>query len=330
LRTRRSDPATPGWTRRRHGTGFRYVDQRGRPLPPADVERVAALVVPPAWTDVWICPDPGGHIQAVGTDVAGRRQYQYHGAWRIAQDHKKFDHMLVVAAALPKLRRRMVTDLGAPRLSEPRVLAAAASLIDQGRLRVGGDAYATGDDATFGVATLQARHVSAGRSRAVFCFPGKGGIEHRLTVTDPKLVRAIGALLRHRHGDDRLLAWRTGYRGAGADSGWREVHSSDINDYLRAATDCDITAKDFRTWHATVAAAVALAAVAPVHGTTKVKRAVTAAVAEVAEELGNTPTVARSSYIDPRVLDLFRAGVTIEPRGTSPAAAERAVLALLS
>ena len=321
MRTRRSDPATPGWRRRRRGGGFSYVDQKRRPLPAADVARIRALTIPPAWTDVWICPDPAGHIQAVGTDAAGRRQYRYHDVWRANRDRRKFGHVQEVAERLPRLRSKVRAHLRASELTRDRVLALAVAVLDEGRLRVGGDEYAVGDDATYGVASLLARHVRVGEREAVFRFPAKGGIEQELTISRGTVVAALRELRGWRRGERRLFAWRDGGRV-------REAHSSDINAYLREQTDCDVTAKDIRTWHATVAAAVALAGAPPARGVTARRRTVAATMREVAEELGNTPTVARKSYVDPRVVDLYHEGVTITP-SRSPLANERAVRDLL-
>jgi DNA topoisomerase IB len=321
MRTRRSDPASPGYTRRRHGRSFRYCDPGGTPLAAAEVERIRALAIPPAWVDVWICPDPAGHIQAVGTDAAGRRQYRYHDAWRANRDRRKFDHVLDVAEHLPRLRRRVRAHLRGSELSRERVLAAAVSVLDEGRLRVGGDEYAVGEDATFGVASMLARHVRVGEREAVFRFPAKGGIEQEVTLDRNTVVETLRQLRRWRRGERRLFAWREGGRA-------REAHSADINAYLRELTGREVTAKDFRTWHATVAAAMSLAAAERGSSAAARRRIVAATMREVAEDLGNTPTVARNSYVDPRVVDLFHAGVTI-PAGLSAQASEAAVLDLL-
>jgi len=176
MRLRRSDPTGPGYTRRRRGRGFSYLDEHGRALSAAEVRRCRALVIPPAWRDVWICPDPAGHIQAMGTDAAGRRQYRYHPQWRQRRDRHKFAHVRDVAAALPRLRRRVRVDLADRRLSRQRVLALAVRLIDLGLFRVGGDEYAGGDGGTYGVATLTASHVSCNGHVVRFRYPAKGGI----------------------------------------------------------------------------------------------------------------------------------------------------------
>ena len=323
MRTRRSDPAKPGFSRRRQGKGFRYIDAAGEPLPPDEVARIKNLVIPPAWTDVWICPDPLGHIQAVGTDAAGRRQYRYHDAWRENRDRQKFDHVLRVAGRLPRIRRSVRDDLGGRGLSRRRVLATVAGMLDLGRLRVGGDQYAEGDDATFGVATLQAGRFTVVRGRIDVCFPAMGGIQRELSVEDPDLTAVVKALLRIRAEDERLFAWRSA--GPRNGNGLRDVHASDVNEYLREIAGLDVTAKDFRTWHATVSAAVLLA-----KQEKRTKRAGAGVMKEVAEELGNTPAVARASYVDPRVVERFNHGETTPRPVSSRSAVERQVRELLT
>jgi len=321
MRLRRSDPTGPGYTRRRRGRGFSYLDEHGRPLAAAEVRRCRALVIPPAWRDVWICPDPAGHIQAMGTDAAGRRQYRYHAQWRQRRDRHKFAHVTEVAAALPRLRRRVRCDLTQRRLSRSRVLALAVRLIDLGLFRVGGDEYAGGDGGTYGVATLTARHVSCNGHLVRFRYPAKGGIQREVSIDDPRVYATVKALRRYRRGTDRLLAYRRG-------GGWAEVRSADVNEYLRTVSGRPMTAKDLRTWHATVLAAVALARSDPATSMTLGRRSVARVMREVSAELGNTPAVARSSYVDPRVVELFHGGTTIGVDRPGPAA-ERGVLELL-
>lgn len=323
MRTRRSDPTAPGYRRIRHGRGFRYLDTDGRPLPAGEVERIKALVIPPAWKDVWICPDGNGHIQAVGTDDAGRRQYRYHDGWRERQDRLKFDHVLDVARKLPGLRRKLRACLKEDGLTRDRVLAVAVSLLDHARLRVGGDEYAIGDEGTYGAATLEARHVRVGDDGAALCFPGKGGIEHEVTVDDPDVVAALAELRRARRGAKRLLFWKD-------DSGTHDVHAADINDFLREQLGIDASAKDFRTIHATVLAAAELSRSGPASSRTAQKRRIAAVMREVADELGNTPAVARSSYVDPRVIDRYASGDTIDRPDAAPASVERQVVKFLS
>jgi DNA topoisomerase IB len=315
MRLRRADPSRPGYTRRRRGQGFGYLDADGRVITDADVvARIRALVIPPAWTDVWICPDPCGHIQATGVDQAGRRQYRYHDVWRAKRDAEKFEHILVVGEHLPQLRKRVETDLAGRGLRRERVLAAAVRLLDQGVFRIGGEAYASADsgsgEPTYGLATIQREHVSVRAAAMEFRYPAKGGIERAQRIVDAEVAPVVRALLKRPDPNPELLGYRAGGRGA-----WRDVRSADVNDYLKDATGCHISAKDFRTWHATVLAAVSLAAPESLaaNSTSARKRAVRRAMREVSEHLGNTPAVAKASYVNPRVVDLYHAGETIAP-----------------
>jgi DNA topoisomerase IB len=331
MRLRRSNPAGAGHTRRRRGRGATYQDSDGRPITdPAELARLRGLAIPPAWTDVWICPDPRGHIQATGVDAAGRRQYLYHPIWRTKRDAAKFDHVLAVAARLPALRKRVDADLGGRGMTRARVLAAVAKLLDSGAFRVGGDQYAAGDEPSYGVATLRPEHVRAARGCVVFEYVAKGGTKRVQSVADPQVCALLRQLRRRRRDADRLFA----YWDAAARQ-WRDVRSDEVNEYLREASGVDLTAKDFRTWHATVLAAVELAAAGPQRSPTARRRTVARVMREVAGQLGNTPAVARTSYVDPRVVDLFDDGVTVEVPPASRDGrrrremAERAVLRLL-
>lgn len=329
MRLRPSDLARRGYTRRPRGRGFAYYDPAGELVTGGrELDRLRGLVIPPAWRDVWISPDPAGHIQATGVDAAGRKQYLYHPVWRAQRDAAKFDHILLVARRLPRLRRQVDTDLAGSGLTRARVLAATARLLDHGLFRIGGDEYAIGDDATYGVATLRPEHVRLERGRIVFEYPAKGGIDRTHVVGDPGVHKVLRALRRRRRGGDRLLAYWTERR-------WREVHSDDINTYLREASGGEMTAKDFRTWHATVLAARMLAVAGPGGSATRRRRTVASVMREVSGLLGNTPAVARASYVDPRVVDLYHDGVLLETTGRGddfppPRQAERAVLRLLS
>ena len=253
---------------------------------------------------MWICPWPNGHIQAVGFDAAGRRQYLYHPRWREKRDKQKHDHVLDFAATLPELREIVSRELAGRSLTRERVLAAAVRLLDLGFFRVGGDRYAE-DNGTYGLATLQREHVSFSHGEIVFCYPAKGGYERVQAVGEPEVGRVIRALRSRRSDGDALLA----YCQQGA---WHRVHSLDINDYLKELTGLDVSAKDFRTWNATVLAAVGLA-VSPVprSSVSSRKRAVARVVKEVSQYLGNTPAVCRASYIDPRVIERYQRGDTI-------------------
>jgi DNA topoisomerase-1 len=278
---------------------------------PAALERIRALAVPPAWTDVWICPDPHGHLQAVGTDAAGRRQYRYHERWRARRDHEKFEQMLLFARALPGLRAVAAKQLKSkgPELE----LACAVRLLDLGFFRVGGEEYVE-ENGSYGLATLERRHVEvAAGGVLVFDYPAKSGRRRVQMIVDPEVYEVVVALKRRRH--PTLL----------------DVRSSEINAYIKEHAGEEFSAKDFRTWNATVLAAVALAVSDRATTKTGRKRAVTRAIAEVAHYLGNTPAVCRASYIDPRVFDRYRAGVTIshEVESLPQDAIEDAVLSLL-
>ena len=273
---------------------------------PAVLERIRALAIPPAWEDVWICVDPLGHLQATGIDAAGRKQYLYHDQWRARRDREKFDRMLAFAGRLPRLRRSTMALLEGDDLSRERVLAGAVRLLDLGFFRIGSESYAE-ENETFGLATMLKSHVRLGADCAlVFDYAAKGGQRRIQSVVDPAVFGLVEALKRRRNGRE-LLAYRTA-------AGWSDVSSTDINDFIRLQAGGPFTAKDFRTWNATVLAAVALGVA---RGAAKTKtgrqRAKTLAVNEVARYLGNTPTVCRSSYIDPRIFDRFDAGMTIGP-----------------
>jgi DNA topoisomerase IB len=289
------------------GRGFQYVDElTGETIADEEtLERIRALPVPPAWTDVWICSDPLGHLQAVGTDAAGRRQYRYHERWLERRSQEKFDQMLDFAAALPRVRSIATRHLRRRELGRERVLGGAVRLLDRGLFRIGGKDYAA-DSGTYGLATMKKRHVRLEPGNVlVFDYPAKGGLRHVRSVVDADAYRLVRQLKERRGGGDELLAYRVGRE-------WRDIRSSEINAYLKELAGGDFTAKDFRTWSGTVLAAVALA-VRDGGSASKTarRRTIREAVAEVAHYLGNTPAVARSAYIDPRVFDRFRAGVTI-------------------
>ncbi len=300
------------------------------------LRRIEALAIPPAWRDVWICPWPNGHIQAIGTDAAGRRQYLYHEQWRLQRDAEKHDRILEVAAKLPHLRAAVSRDLAHPELDRDRVLAASVRLLDLGFFRVGGEAYAD-EHSTYGLATLRKNHVTLEADALVFDYDAKGGKRRVVTVLDDEVRAVVSALKRRRGGGPELLAYRAD------DGAWRDVRSDDINRRLRELAALDMTAKDFRTWHATVLMAVALA-VSSLGGELSAsarQRAVARAYREVAGYLGNTPAVCRKSYVDPRVVELFDEGVTVAgdltKLGSEPSyglatqgAVERAVLRMLA
>ncbi|MEV5596571.1 DNA topoisomerase IB [Streptomyces sp. NPDC052496] len=335
MRLYHSRPTEPGFSRRRHGRGFRYLDAAGQPLrDPAELARIRALVIPPAWQDVWICDRPNGHLQAVGTDTAGRRQYLYHPQFRAEQELAKHEHVLDVAGVLPAVRETVEGHLEDRGLTRRRVLATAVRLLDLGFFRIGSDRH-TELNSSYGLTTLLRRHSRCRSGAVLFSYTGKHGKEIAQTVADPAACRALTALLRRRGGGDRLLAyWER--------PAWHEVTSSDVNTYLKELAGLEVTAKDFRTWHATVMAAVALAvSQSAARSESARKRAIARACHEVSGYLGNTPAVCRASYINPRVIELYEEGVTIAdalphlgdegafgiPATRGPA--ERAVLRLL-
>jgi DNA topoisomerase IB len=317
-RVRRVDCSEPGIRRVRRGRGFGYVDEDGDAISePEVIDRIRALAIPPAWTDVWICPDVRGHIQATGYDDASRKQYLYHDAWREHRDREKFEEMTVFARALPDLRRRIESDLARRGPVRERVLACALRLLDLGFFRIGSERYAA-ENETYGLATLKKRQVRLERGAAVFDYRAKGSKRHVLVVADPLIIPTIRAMKRRRSGGSELFAYREGRE-------WRDVRSNEINEHLKEMTGSDFSAKDFRTWNATVLAAVALAE----HdgqrlSKTARRRATNDAVEVVAGYMSNTPAVCRSAYIDPRVIDRFDSGETIhraidrELNGTGP------------
>jgi DNA topoisomerase I len=305
-RLRRIDCSGPGISRRRRGRGFEYFDSDGeRIAEPEVLDRIRELAIPPAWERVWICPYPMGHIQATGVDAAGRKQYVYHQRWRARRDQQKFDSMVEFAKSLPRIRRRVASDLARAGLGRDRVLACAVRLLDRGFFRIGGEDYAEANE-SYGLATMRKQHVTLNESSITFDYPAKSGRRRVHSVVDREVHEIVAALKRRRGGRPELLA----YKGDGR---WRDIRSDDINQYVKHVSGGDFTAKDFRTWNATVLAAVALAVSGPAAWASKTarKRAITRAVKEVAHYLGNTPAVCRASYIDPRIFDRFESGLTI-------------------
>jgi DNA topoisomerase IB len=304
-RLRRSDCSGVGLRRRRSGRGFVYLDERGdRVRDPDTLERLRSLAVPPAWEEVWLCPDPLGHLQATGIDAAGRKQYLYHPRWREHRDRQKFARMMELGEILPKARRRIRRDLEGESMTRERVLAGAARLLDVGMFRIGSEEYAD-EEGGIGLATLQKQNVSIQDGKALFDYLGKRGVRRVQVIDDPAAVEIVSELKRRRSGGPQLLAYRQGRR-------WHPVRSDDINEYLKGQLGEEFSAKDFRTWNATVMAAVGLAADGRGESSkTARKRAVNRSVRAVAELLGNTPAVARRAYIDPRVFDRYDSGWTI-------------------
>jgi DNA topoisomerase IB len=309
MRLRRADCSVPGLQRVRHGRGFSYLDADGeRIADDATLERIAQLVIPPAWREVWICPDSRGHLQATGIDDAGRKQYLYHDLWREQRDREKFREMEQFAHKLPRLRTKVQRALDdTDELTRERVGAGATRLLDIGLFRVGSEQYADDETGGFGLATLTRQHLRWRGDCAIFDYLGKSGVERVLEISDADSVRLLRQLSRRRSGPEELLSYRDGRR-------WHRLGSDGVNDYIKAKAGDAFSAKDFRTWNATALAAARLAHYEqhPLPRARSRQRVIGAIVKEVAAMLGNTPAVARRSYIDPRITDGYLAGATID------------------
>lgn len=317
--------STPGITRVRRGKHFKYLSVRGEVIrAPHVLQRIASLVIPPAWTDVWICPEATGHIQATGRDAKRRKQYKYHADWRAHREATKFGHMIEFGGALHRIRARTEADLRCNCLCKEKVLAAVVQLLERTLIRVGNEEYARANQ-SFGLTTLRDGHVDVKGARLRFHFRGKSGKTHTVDLHDRRLAKIVGRcqdlpgdLLFHYLNDDGTA---------------HHIGSADVNDYLRAVSGEDFTAKDFRTWAATVLAVEQLTQAEPATSKTQGKKVLVQAVAAVAQRLGNTPTVCRKSYIHPSVPEAFLAGglelgkARRTPRGLSPL--EHSVLAFL-
>ncbi len=304
-RLRTVSPRDPGWKRVRHGRGHRYLGTDGTPLQKEEVAYVKSLVIPPAWRDVWICPHPNAHLRAVGTDEAGRRQYLYHPYWRHKRDEAKFDRVIEMAGQLPAVRAALRRELSAGELDRTSALATAVRLVDLGLFRLGSDTY-TEENGSYGLTTLERRHVAREGDTRTFCFVGKAGVDHQITLADPDVIALVDRMTRRRAPDARVLSAREGRR-------WVPLSAADINEYIRELFGMEVSAKDFRTWHATVHVARWVGAAKPATSKRMRTRTVREAVVSAAELLGNTPTVCRSSYVDPRVIDLYESETTIPP-----------------
>lgn len=322
MRLRRSNCEHPGYSRQKRGRGFSYRGPRGDLVTDKETrDRIRSLAIPPAWQDVWISPHANGHIQATGTDAAGRRQYIYHPHWRELKDREKFDRSLEFAQSLPAARRLITKHLRAEGTGPQRALAAALRIVDAGALRIGGERYAE-VNGSYGTTTLRVEHVTVQGNEVRFDFPGKSGQEWHTLIEDPDLVAALAPMLA-RPNPDTALAYE------GQDGNWHSISASSLNGFLREVTGGDFTAKDFRTWQATVVAAMHLARAFPLASTKADKRKAVASTAKkVADHLGNTPSIARKSYIDPRVVDRFFDGEVIDVTGFS--ASETAVRQMLT
>jgi DNA topoisomerase I len=290
----------PGIRRVKAGRGFRYHDPDGTPVrDEATLERIAALVIPPAWTDVWICPSPSGHLQATGRDARGRKQYRYHDCWRETRDENKYARMPDFACALPSIRAQVRRDLRKPGLPREKVLATVVRLLETTFMRIGNETYAR-ENASFGLTTLEDKHVRIDGSEMRFRFTGKGGKEHRFTLSDPKLARIV------KRSQD--LPGQTLFQFEDDDGTISEIESSDVNAYLRAMTGEDFTAKDFRTWAGTVITAGALEENDPPSTDAEGNREIIRAIDEAANCLGNTRAVCRTAYVHPAILEAYCSG----------------------
>jgi DNA topoisomerase-1 len=290
----------PGYGRRRAGKGFTYLDTRGRPITAAaKVERIKSLAIPPAWTDVWICPRADGHLQATGRDAKGRKQYRYHPDWRAVQEEMKFERLIDFGEALPAIRRRMAGDLRLRGLPRDKVLATVVHLLETSLIRVGNEEYAKANG-SFGLTTLRDPHVQLDGSEIRFRFPGKSGQRHEITVHDARTARIVRQC--------RELPGQRLFQYVDDDGTQRKLESGDVNDYLRDASGGEFTAKDFRTWVGTLLAATALSALEPPRSGSAGRRQAATAIEVVARQLGNTPTIARASYVHPDIVDLYVEG----------------------
>jgi DNA topoisomerase I len=297
---RYSTDARPGWSRRRSGRGWTYLDIDGATIRDADARaRIAALAIPPAWTDVWICPWPNGHLQATGRDARGRKQYRYHAKWRQRRGAENFERMIAFAAALPRIRRRARQDLASKRLSREKVLGTVVRLLELTLIRVGNQEYAR-VNRSFGLTTMRGRHARIEGSSMRFRFRGKSGAIHEVDIRDRRLA-SIVRRCQELPGQD-LFAY------VDDDGEVRDITSDDVNDYLREASGGDFTAKDFRTWAGTLLAYRALRALQPEDHGPAARRNVVEAMRRTAARLGNTPAVARGSYVHPAVLEAYLDG----------------------
>jgi DNA topoisomerase-1 len=309
----------PGIRRVRSGKSFRYLDSSGRAIrDPRTVERIKKLAIPPAWESVWICPSANGHIQATGRDARGRKQYRYHPRWREKRDETKYDKMVLFAEVLPKIRARVLADLARPGLGRDKVLATVVRLLETTLIRVGNEEYAKANR-SFGLTTLRTRHVDVDGAELRFEFRGKSGIQHRVSVHDRRLAQVV------RRCQD--LPGHELFQFIDDDGELHAIDSQDVNDYLRAITNAEITAKDFRTWNGTVLAADALLEALRSGPRGRSKRVVTRCIDAVAQRLGNTKAVCRKCYVHPAVVDAYLDG-TLEAALAARSRASRSETAL--
>ena len=322
----------PGFSRQQKGEQFEYFDTKGKPIRDEQrLLRIKRLAVPPAWTDVWICPSPNGHIQATGRDARRRKQYRYHERWREIRDENKYDRLITFGKALPKIRRRLEKDLALSGLPREKVLATIVQLLERSLIRVGNEEYAR-DNKSFGLTTMQDRHVDVKGSKLRFRFRGKSGREHEVDVTDRRIARIVSSL--------QDLPGQSLFQYVDDEENVRDITSQDVNEYLREITGEDFTAKDFRTWSGTVLAAIALSAAGAFETKKQAKSNIKKAIEAVAKMLGNTPTICRQCYIHPFLLEAYLNGNSVngfksnpqeqlEKKGIDLASAQAAVLKFL-
>lgn len=290
----------PGYRRIRRGSGFAYVGPDGNTVRDEALrKRFERLVIPPAWTEVWICKHPRGHLQATGRDEKGRKQYIYHPKWSKIRNETKFGRIVPFGESLPAVRERIEHDLRKRNLTRDKVLAAVASLLDATHIRIGNDAYAR-ENASYGLTTMRDEHVRFNGSKCVFSFRGKSGKEHCVELDDPRLVRIVR--------ECRDIPGYELFQYYDEEGGRGIINSQDVNAYLRDTTGQDFTAKDFRTWAGSVHAAVALTEIGPAEGEKMARKNIVRMVKHVAEELGNTAAVCRSYYIHPAIMDAYQEG----------------------
>jgi DNA topoisomerase I len=323
----------PGYTRKANGQDFEYFDTDREPIRDEQrLLRISRLAIPPAWSDVWICPSPNGHIQATGRDARGRKQYGYHERWREVRNEDKYGRTISFGKALPKIRKRVKKDLALAGLQRNKVLGTIVLLLEQTLIRVGNEEYAR-ENNSFGLTTMQDRHVDVAGSKLRFRFRGKSGREHEVDVTDRRIARIVSRL--------QDLPGQDLFQYVDDNGDVRDITSQDVNEYLREITDQDFTAKDFRTWSGTVLAAIALNVAGPFETQKQAKANVKNAIGAVAKILGNTPAVCRKCYIHPAVLETYlegnlieglrkRTGKDLEKKGVELRFAEAAILKFLA
>jgi len=323
--------AAPGIRRKRHGRGFAYVGVDGVVIrDKAELQRIRKLVIPPRWNEVWICPNPSGHLQVTARDARGRKQYRYHPRYRAVRDETKFGRMVAFSEILPRIRERVERDIALPELSRDKVLATVVWLLERTLIRVGNDEYAR-DNGSFGLTTLRRRHVTVSGAKLRFEFRGKSGIAHSVAVTDRRIARIVQRC--QEVPGQELFQYLD-------DAGRRQsVDAGDINDYLRRITGRQVTAKDFRTWAGTTLAAIALRRFGPFNSEKKAKANVVSAIDEISKRLGNTRAVCRKYYVHPAIIEAYMEGITIPPTpggdarqlrtGNGPAALRRDEIAVI-